>query len=105
MISIFVESTDLKSIVAEHEIEDLTFMKHNNVFLLDIPTDLKLQIIQSLDGVDQICPKMTCRILNELIPRLDMQQLLRVEQSSFGMREKLGGIRIATWLEYIYDQV
>lgn len=61
--------------------------KNGNASLLDIPTELKLHIIQNRDALDQVHLKMTCRTFNELIPRPAMKQLLKLEISTFAMRE------------------
>lgn len=59
--------------------------KLDTVSMLEIPVELKCQIIENLPAVDRICLKMTCRTFNSLIPRLNLQELLELEMSPFGM--------------------
>lgn len=85
--SILVKAVELESITLDTEVPSSPCTEHDTVSLLRIPTELKLLIIQNLELVDQICLKMTCQTFNNLIPRLDMPQLLEVELSAYGTQE------------------
>lgn len=71
--------------LSEEKMTSSSSTKLDTVSLLEIPAELKHQIIENLPAVDRICLKMTCRTFNSLIPPLNLQELLELEMSPFVM--------------------
>lgn len=82
--SVLAKPDNFASTIPGENMTSSSSTKYDTASLLGIPTELKLLIIENLPAVDRICLKMACRVFNDLIPRLNLRQLLELERSPFG---------------------
>lgn len=61
--------------------------------LLNLAQELQEEIISNLEWPDRVCLKLTCKHYNQLIPSLDLNQLLEAEKSAFSEQRDLYACR------------
>lgn len=67
-------------------------MADSNI-LISLPQELQEEIISNLEWPDRVCLKLTCKHYNQLIPSLDLNQLLEAEESAFSEQRDLYACR------------